>query len=88
MDIQSMVREVYQGAMVRKEIWPAVTAFAQPLVHIEDALGWIFSVPLEIVGSWTVRHPLSFLLKNYLMRNHRPCTRSLMIGFPTNVEAL
>lgn len=32
--------------------------FAQRPVMIEDALGWEFPVPLEIIRTWHVRYPL------------------------------
>jgi hypothetical protein len=60
-DTQSMVRGLYQEFMARKEILPAITSFAQPPVYIDDALGWTFAIPLEIVGSWTVGYSLILL---------------------------
>lgn len=65
MDTQSMISGLYQEFMTRKDLAPAITGFAQPLVYIEDALGWTFSLPLEIVGSWTVGYSLDlFPLKS------------------------
>lgn len=61
MDTQSMIRGLYQEFQTQKALAPAITAFAQPPVYIEDALGWTFAIPLEIVGSWTVSYSLSLV---------------------------
>jgi hypothetical protein len=54
LDIPAMLVKIHTEQISQRLMFCNLNPFAQNSAIIEDALGWKFSIPLELIMSWNV----------------------------------
>lgn len=49
-----MLTKIYTEILAQRAIYCSLNPFAHNSALVEDALGWTFQLPLELIVSWNV----------------------------------
>jgi hypothetical protein len=79
-DLPGMLAKIHAEQLSQRLMFFNLNPFAQNSAIVEDALGWKFSIPLELISSWNVsmRETCRACLS---LTTYRPSTLSSLIDF-------
>lgn len=60
LDIRNIVANIYTEIVTQRNILRGLSPYTQAPALIEDALGWTFQIPLDVVSSWEVSRSCTF----------------------------
>ncbi|KAF2730640.1 hypothetical protein EJ04DRAFT_555303 [Polyplosphaeria fusca] len=58
LDVPTMLAKIYAELLAQRAVARSLNPYAQNSALVEDALGWTFQIPLEVVVSWNTLHSI------------------------------
>lgn len=59
LDLPTMLAKIYAELLAQRAVFRSLNPYAHNSALVEDALGWTFQMPLELVVSWNVSRLLT-----------------------------